>query len=329
MNWCYKCFERRNASGEASRPAFDSREELKDSHAYAFWEKVETNETDAYAATRLEWQYRRLNGSDCAVLLSLSEQRYFANLNELHLHSNKIGDSGMTAIATCTSGDMGKLQKLYLGNNQIGDPGARALATAIGMGALKMLQVLGLSINQISDSGMAALASAVTVTDGLANLEELYLYTNRIGDSGVKALACAIGTGTLANLEWVYISDNEIGNDGIQALAASVASGALGKLIFLGLNDNHIGDLGLAALAASLHGSAPRMPSLQVLHLGHNSIGDSGLQHLTAAMACGALASLRMLLIGNNAFFESARADVNEVCRARGIQVMKDKYSAL
>ena len=55
----------------------------------------------------------------------------------LRLDGNKIGDAGMSALASaCANGALAALEKLYLHDNQIGDNGMQALAGAVSKGAL-------------------------------------------------------------------------------------------------------------------------------------------------------------------------------------------------
>ena len=66
-----------------------------------------------------------------------------ANLKDLWLGGNQIGDAGVTALAqSCARGALPQLEKLFLNNNQIGDAGVDALAKACAGGALASLDVL-------------------------------------------------------------------------------------------------------------------------------------------------------------------------------------------
>ena len=59
-----------------------------------------------------------------------------AQLTELSLQGNKIGDAGVTALAgACASGALAKLTTLGLNGNKIGDPGCTALARRPSRGA--------------------------------------------------------------------------------------------------------------------------------------------------------------------------------------------------
>ena len=81
-----------------------------------------------------------------------------ANLKELLLWGNTIGDAGMTAFAGAigASEAMASLRELYLGGNQIGDAGVEALAKAAADGAMPQLENLNLRENQIGDTGSPA-----------------------------------------------------------------------------------------------------------------------------------------------------------------------------
>ena len=78
-----------------------------------------------------------------------------ANLEELYLHRNKIGDAGMGALAgACASGGLANLKILYLHRNKIGDDGITALADALesSSGALALCQRIVLSGSLGSDT---------------------------------------------------------------------------------------------------------------------------------------------------------------------------------
>ena len=75
-----------------------------------------------------------------------------ANLVNLSLDLNAIGDEGMKAFASAiASGAMAKLTSLGLGKNQIGNEGMQALSSAIANGALPALEDVKLYGNPGSD----------------------------------------------------------------------------------------------------------------------------------------------------------------------------------
>ena len=66
----------------------------------------------------------------------------------LALHSNKIGDAGVTALAgACASGALAQLTYLALHKNQISDSGLEALAGALRNKALPALKTLHVDNN--------------------------------------------------------------------------------------------------------------------------------------------------------------------------------------
>ena len=71
---------------------------------------------------------------------------------KLGLYGNKIGDSGVTALANaCAGGALPQIKELHLYRNQIGDTGCAALASACVGGAMAQLTVRSLSTPMSSD----------------------------------------------------------------------------------------------------------------------------------------------------------------------------------
>lgn len=66
------------------------------------------------------------------------------------------------------SGALANLKELYLQRNKVGDEGMQAFASAIATGALANLETLYLHQNEISDPGMAAFADAIATGAPLA-----------------------------------------------------------------------------------------------------------------------------------------------------------------
>lgn len=152
-----------------------------------------------------------------------------ANLVELRLNANKIGDPGTTALCgALPCGAMANLQELWLNDNGAGDAGATSVAEALSKGAMANLRVLSLQNNEIGDAGLAQLADATCKSKGaLALLRKLRLANNRIGDAGARALADAAALGAMARLESLRLDNNQIGDEGVSALAKVLAHGRL------------------------------------------------------------------------------------------------------
>ena len=170
----------------------------------------------------------------CTTFLSLVSK----NLNVTHI----------TTFATaCVSGALAQLKELRLGFNSIGDVGMAAFADAVWSGAFPALKELWLMSNSIGDAGISTLADSVS-RGALAQLEALNLYNNSIGDVGISALADSVSKGALPALQQLSLYKNQIGDAGISALADSMSKGALGKLENLYLSENKIGNAGITAL---------------------------------------------------------------------------------
>jgi hypothetical protein len=103
-----------------------------------------------------------------------------ANLQELDLTGNTLGNAGIQALAS--SRYLGGLVTLTLDENRIGPPGIRSLAEAR---QLDHLRRLSLATNELAGEGLAALAGGRVV----AGLHTLDVSRNRISPNGVQALA--------------------------------------------------------------------------------------------------------------------------------------------
>jgi hypothetical protein len=109
---------------------------------------------------------------------AIAETAQLANLTELYLHHDRLGDEGVTGVVwrACR---MFELRVLSLVGQQMGDVGAMSLSDLEG------LRALYLDENRIKDAGMIAIAHA----RGLAGLERLGLYGNKqIGPEGLGSL---------------------------------------------------------------------------------------------------------------------------------------------
>ena len=76
-------------------------------------------------------------------------------LQTLWLQNNKIGETGVTALANvCAGGALASLEKLDLERNQIGDVGVSDLADACAGGALAQLENIFLSGNPATNQNI-------------------------------------------------------------------------------------------------------------------------------------------------------------------------------
>ena len=111
----------------------------------------------------------------------------------------------------------------------------------------------------------------------------------------------SLADGHLANLEELFLHDNQITDDGATALAGALLEGRLEALEQLRLEGNRIGDAGAGAIARALRDGATK----------------------------GASSSLKKLVIGDNAFGESAAAELREACEARGVAAHRGPFDLL
>jgi Ran GTPase-activating protein (RanGAP) involved in mRNA processing and transport len=114
-----------------------------------------------------------------------------AQLTELKLFGNKIGDEGMTAFSTAlASGVLVQLTCLDFDNNQIGDVGMKAFSTALTSGALPQLKELHLGSNQIGDEGMKSFSTALD--SGAPKIHSLSGEYNLASAAAIQAARAAI-----------------------------------------------------------------------------------------------------------------------------------------
>lgn len=125
-------------------------------------------------------------------------------LRSLYLDRVDGGNDGVVALArgvAARHGLLAQLSELWLSNNQIGDAGAAALFAALGAGALPSLGDLRLQFNTLGDASAATLADALT-RGALSCCWYLGLSDNAFTDAGLEALVSAVRAGALPRLEF-------------------------------------------------------------------------------------------------------------------------------
>ena len=87
--------------------------------------------------TQLNWDHKDLVPSDAPALTNVLKSKAMAQVQRLHLFSNKLGvDGGAAVAAAAAGGGLPRLTVLNLHNNDgIGDTGIQALASAFAGGA--------------------------------------------------------------------------------------------------------------------------------------------------------------------------------------------------
>ncbi len=162
----------------------------------ARWASVEEGrELLEVEGTRLALASLELDAEDVGALVGWAGG---AELTDLSVFGNEIGDAGAIALAQTTAFPL--LTRLDVGQNQVGADGAVALAQATGF---PRLTCLDLSINRVGDEGARALAQ----TTAFPLLTVLNLCYNRVSDEAASALAHATSfpslTGLYLNGNWV------------------------------------------------------------------------------------------------------------------------------
>ena len=118
----------------------------------------------------------------------------------LDLRGNKIGDTGMSALAGAIT-SRSALERLLLGRNQIGDVGVIDFSRAIAERPPKALKILDLNSNKFDDTAIIEFSHAIA-SGFLDHLNTLDLVANvNVGDSGIEAFAKTIAGGSLPPIE--------------------------------------------------------------------------------------------------------------------------------
>ena len=135
-------------------------------------------------AEKLSWQAVGITAQDAAGLTVLLQ--FSPVLNKLYLDSNRIGDTGASAIAEAIKGNP-VMTYLNLGGNEIGDTGATSIGKALEVN--RVLKELSLRDNNIGDAGATAIGKALEVNRAL---NTLWLSGNQISDNGKQALRAVV-----------------------------------------------------------------------------------------------------------------------------------------
>lgn len=231
--------------------------------------------------------------------------RLNAQLEDLDLSANDVGDEGAEKLAESVLSHTRRLRSLAIAENDIEDDGAEALAKALR--SLPSLEFLDLSANAIGPQGAAALASALPLLRELAALD---LSDNPLGASGGHALALSLaklgggpGGGGLARLSLGFCA---LASSGVLALAGALQTAPLRGLEQLELGSNGMGDKGAAALAEAL----PELLRLRALDLADNALSGTASGCVALLRSLHALKSLTRLSLGKNELMPEGAAEL-------------------
>jgi len=200
---------------------------------------------------------------------------------------------------------MGRADALFLENRSLQRTDCALLGLLAGSGELSKLRALDISTTEEPDCTKVALSGRGRRRSSTPNA---------FGDDGMIAFTRALARGALPSLELLYLSDTVLGSAGIGALAGALGRGAMPSLSLLNLNRNMVTDAGLELLLQV----SESLGGLTHLWLQHNCVTDAGMLSLAAALASGALPSLRVCVVGGNPASDAAQAAVAKSLASRG-----------
>mmetsp|Transcript_1227 Transcript_1227/g.1869 ORF Transcript_1227/g.1869 Transcript_1227/m.1869 type:complete len:830 (-) Transcript_1227:231-2720(-) len=239
--------------------------------------------------TKIDLSQRGLRCTDAKLVkMALSQN---ANLSELKLGYNNLGDSGIVTLAAGI-GIHHKIQSLDLGFNHFGDEGCQALASALQGSSIVTLYLAG---NLFQEDGAIAISDAIRAG---CSLSKLHLTGNRLGSAGVTAITSAILENELqqnGGVEELFLGGTSMGPGGCHAVARMLERSS--SLQVISLANCGITDEEVAVIAASIKENRNELP-LQSLQLSFNSITCKGLDSLTNAL--WGSKTLRELMLDNN-----------------------------
>ena len=219
---------------------------------------------------RLQLEQARITGDEIGPL---AEAPIAAQMQQLRVHHNRLGDKGARWLAT-------KFPALELLDVESAELRASGALTLLSSKQLPRLASLDISRNFIGDD----LAKAIDAVE-LPALRHLACLSNGLQAPTASALARA----RLDELRSLDLSENPLRDDALIALAATAG---LPKLDVLRLKATGVGVRGLTALAASALGAR-----LRAIDIARNEVDDHGL----AALLEGKLAALDALDLAGSA----------------------------
>ncbi|XP_072891767.1 NACHT, LRR and PYD domains-containing protein 3-like isoform X2 [Hemitrygon akajei] len=158
------------------------------------------------------------------------------SLTELHLSSNKLGDSGVKLVSAALRNPECKIQKLWLDNVGLTDSGAEDLVSALSTNP--SLTELDLSGNELGDSGVKLVSAALRNPE--CKMQELGLRGVGLTDSGAEDLVSALSTNP--SLTVLNLALNPLTDRSVPALRRLILTLPSLKRIWLG--GNHFSETG-------------------------------------------------------------------------------------
>jgi Ran GTPase-activating protein (RanGAP) involved in mRNA processing and transport len=114
-------------------------DKVTDDQLAEFWKKVGMTQEDVKDTKVLNLNDKQLTNEDCLVIGHIAANGSLAELEELWLGGNQIGDGVLQAFASAV---LPNLTHLGLAENNISDGGMQAFATVVASGSLPKLRTL-------------------------------------------------------------------------------------------------------------------------------------------------------------------------------------------
>jgi Ran GTPase-activating protein (RanGAP) involved in mRNA processing and transport len=220
--------------------------------------------------TALQHLFLRENSLRSAGLAKIAPALYRnTSIRSLDLAQNGLHDIDSANVLRELIRRNKTIASLCLAENTFGSNAAAARIILEGLRSNTAIQQLDLGGCRLDDQGLSVLANALAIRN--ASILELDLRWNRITSVGVHALV-GDNVEAVKTLTKLCLSGNLIRCEGATMLADALEHNAIPSLKQLQLDSCGIDDDGFVALVYALEQDT----SLQILHLGGNSVGERG-----------------------------------------------------
>lgn len=200
-------------------------------------------------------------------------------LQELKLHSNRIGPNGAASLVTFLDGKspgnqpvLPKLNRLDMSYNELGDHGTTKLTRAISKRAKQSMTEVSLSGNDMGSKGIESIMNKLLQH----KLITLNLDNNSIGDQGCQLVAASLPS--IPTLSRLNLAFNDIGCRGMATLMRSLVG--CESITSLGLSGNIMKISGAIAMGFTL----AQHPRLSILELDNCCLSQVAQCHIVAGI---------------------------------------------
>ncbi|XP_041960849.1 NACHT, LRR and PYD domains-containing protein 12-like isoform X25 [Alosa sapidissima] len=216
----------------------------------------------------------KLTDQSCEIVTSVLQSVNSAQLQQLDLSHNDLGDSGVQPLSKGLSSPYCNLQTLRLAECKLSEKSCEIVATALQ--SPNSLIKLDLSYNDLRDSGVQLLMNELSSS-------HYRLQTVRFAGCKLSEKSCGIVATVLKSpnsLIELDLSHNDLGDSGVQLLSKGLSSPHC-KLHTLRLSDCLILEKGCGFLASALRSNPFH---LKEMDLSYNHPGESGLELLSGRL---------------------------------------------